>query len=115
MIPNRAQRFGELLKEEIVTIISRKVRDPRIGFITVNEVTVYPDFKSAVVYYTIIGSAEQKEQASLALKKTAGFIRKELMLLHLSIKHLPVLTFKYDTSVDYGEKIDNALKKLKHL
>ncbi len=113
MIPNRTKRLGELLKEEIVTIISKKVRDPRIGFITINEVVVNPDFKSAVVYYTMIGSDKQKEEAASALEKTSGFIRKELMLLHLNVKHLPMLAFTYDTSIDYGEKIDRVLKKLK--
>ncbi|MCL4558026.1 MAG: 30S ribosome-binding factor RbfA [Deltaproteobacteria bacterium] len=115
MIPNRPQRLGELLKEEIIAILSKRVRDPRIGFITINEVAVSPDLRSAVVYYTIIGSDKQKEQAALALEKTSGFIRRELMLLHLNVKHLPALTFRYDTSIDYGERIDNVLRKLKHL
>ncbi len=113
MIPNRPQRLGELLKEEIITILSKRMHDPRIGFITVNEVAVSPDLKSAIVYYTMFGSDRQKEQAALALEKSSGFIRKELMLLHLNVRHLPTLTFRYDTSLDYGERIDNVLRKLK--
>ncbi len=115
MIPNRTQRLGELLKKEITAIISRRVRDPRIGFITINEVEVKADLKSAVVYYTVIGNDEEKEKTAAALKKSAGFIRRELMLGHLSVKSMPSLVFKYDTSLDYGERIDTVLKKLKYL
>ncbi|MGB9735715.1 MAG: 30S ribosome-binding factor RbfA [bacterium] len=113
MIPNRTQRFGTLLKEEITAIILRKVRDPRIGFITINEVEVKPDFKTAIIYYTVIGSEEQKQQTSEALEGMSGFIRHELKMSHLNIKTLPHLFFKYDTSLDYGEKIDAMLKKIK--
>ncbi|MCL4468823.1 MAG: 30S ribosome-binding factor RbfA [Deltaproteobacteria bacterium] len=115
MIPNRTQRFGELLKEEITSIISRKVRDPRIGFITINEVEVKSDFKSAIVYYTVIGDDEQRKKTSDALGKMAGFIHRELKSSHLAIRTLPSLSFKYDTSLDYGEKIDATLKRINKL
>ncbi len=112
MIPNRPQRFGELLKEEIASIISRKVRDPRIGFITINEVDVKPDFKSAIVYYTVIGDQAQREKTSAALERMSGFVRHELKSSHLNIRTLPSLVFRYDTSLDYGEKIDATLKRI---
>ena len=112
MIPNRTQRFGELLKEEITSIIARKVRDPRIGFITINEVEVKSDFKTAIVYYTVIGDDEQRKKTADALGKMAGFIHRELKSSHLAIRTLPSLAFKYDTSLDYGEKIDATLKRI---
>ncbi len=115
MIPNRTRRFGELLKKEIITIISRKVRDPRIGFVTINEVAVKSDFKSAIVYYTVIGTEGQREKTASAFQKIAGFIRRELKFSHLNIKNLPSLVFEYDTSLDYGERIDTILKDLKRL
>lgn len=113
MIPNRTQRLGTLLKEEITTIISKKVRDPRIGFITINEVEVKSDLQTAIIYYTVIGGEEQRQQTSDALNGMTGFIRHELKLSRLNIKTLPHLFFKYDDSLDYGEKIDAVLKKIK--
>lgn len=113
MIPNRTRRLGGLLKKEITNILSRRVRDPRIGFVTINEVEVKPDFKSAVVYYTVIGDGKQREKTAEALGSSAGFIRRELMAGHLNIRSLPSLVFQYDTSLDYGERIDSVLKKLK--
>jgi ribosome-binding factor A len=113
MIPNRTQRLGALLKEEITLIISRKVRDPRIGFVTINEVEVKPDFKTATIYYTVMGDEKQREQTSIALNGMSNFIRRELKLSHLNIKTLPTLFFKYDTTLDYGEKIDAMIKMLR--
>ncbi|MCL4478826.1 MAG: 30S ribosome-binding factor RbfA [Deltaproteobacteria bacterium] len=114
MIPNRKQRFGEVLRKEIIRIITTRLRDPRIGFITINDVIVTGDFKAATVYYTVIGDEKVKKDTGKLLNGASGFIRKELLLCHLNVKTIPLISFKYDISLDYGEHIDNILKGIKH-
>jgi ribosome-binding factor A len=111
MLPyKRSQRVGDLLREEISDIIIYKLKDPRIGFVTVTGVDVTDDIKIAKVYVSILDD-EQKKITLEILNSAKNFIRANL-LKRLRIKSIPLLEFRLDTSIEYGDRIERLLKKI---
>lgn len=91
----RADRVGEAIKAEIANILSRKIKDPRVGFVTVTFVQLNDDLRTARVY--IAPSVEESgDEVIKNLSRTAGFIRKELGKA-LQLRYLPELIFKLDS------------------
>ena len=107
----RCRRVADSLKKEISSMLLFEVKDPRIAFVTIIDVAVSPDLRLAEIYFTVHGSAAEKEDTLVGLRSSSGFIRRELgQRLHL--KRIPVLDFRYDQSVDHGFHIDQILKKI---
>lgn len=77
----RANRVGEQMKKELGDIISRKLKDPRIGFLTVTDVRVSGDLQIAKVYISVLGDEKKREEALKGLAKAKGFIRSEIGVL----------------------------------
>ncbi|WP_018660128.1 30S ribosome-binding factor RbfA [Heyndrickxia acidiproducens] len=107
----RANRVGEQMKKELSDIIGRKLKDPRIGFVTVTDVEVTGDLQQAKVYITVLGDEEQRKNSLAALEKAKGFIRSEVGQ-RIRLRKTPELLFEMDESIDYGNRIDTLLKKL---
>ena len=108
----RSYRVGELIHKNISEIISRGLKDPRIGFVTITSVDVTSDLRYARVYYTVIGSEKEKTDSGIGIDKATPYIRRQLAS-KLTIRHTPELTFVYDESIEYGNRIDSILKELK--
>ncbi|MBB3109437.1 ribosome-binding factor A [Paenibacillus phyllosphaerae] len=107
----RVGRVGEQIKKEISTIIQTELKDPRIGFITVTGVDVTGDLSQARIFLSVLGSEEQKEETLKALARSTGFIRSELGK-RIRFRHTPELLFKFDSSIEYGSKIETLLGQL---
>lgn len=107
----RVGRVGEQIKKEISTIIQTELKDPRIGFITVTGVEVTGDLSQARVYLSVLGNDEQKEETLKALSRSTGFIRSELGK-RIRFRHTPELLFKFDSSIEYGSRIESLLGQL---
>jgi len=107
----RVGRVGEQIKKELSVIIQTELKDPRIGFITVTGVEVTNDLSQATVYLSVLGSDEQKEATLNALAKGTGFIRSELGK-RIRLRHTPVLQFKFDSSIEYGSRIESLLEQI---
>ena len=110
LLTKRQARVGDLLRQTIAELIQRKVKDPRVEGVTITGVDVSVDLRICRVFFCVF-DAEKKDQAQLGLESTAGFIRHELRK-ELRLKHVPEIFFDYDTSFDYGSKIDNILERL---
>jgi ribosome-binding factor A len=108
----RSNRVAEQMKKELTEILSRKVKDPRIGFLTVTDVEVTGDLQQATVYITVLGGEEEREDTLKALAKAKGFIRSELGT-RIRLRKTPELMFEFDESVAYGNKIDTLLRELR--
>lgn len=108
----RANRVGEQMKKELSEIISRKLKDPRIGFVTVTDVEVTGDLQQATVYISVLGNDAEKEQTLLGLSKSKGFIRSEIGQ-RIRLRKTPELSFEIDSSVAYGNRIDSLLRDIK--
>ena len=112
MLPyKRSQRVGDLLRQEIADIIMRKVKDPRIGFVTVTGVDLTDDLKMAKVYISCLRE-EEKEATLEILNAAKSFIRSEVGK-RVRMKVLPSVEFRFDESLGYGDRIDKLLREIK--
>ncbi len=108
----RSNRVGEQMKKELGEIITRKIKDPRIGFVTVTDVQVTGDLQQAKVFISVLGDDEQKENTLKGLAKAKGFIRSEIGQ-RIRLRKTPEIIFEFDESIDYGNRIDSLLYQLK--
>jgi ribosome-binding factor A len=112
MLPyKRSQRVSDLLREEIADIIIFRLKDPRIGFLTVTGVDVTDDLKIAVVYVSIL-KEEEKQSTIDILNAAKSFIRAELSK-RLKMKFIPTVDFRLDASIEYGNRIEQLLGEIK--
>ncbi len=108
----RAKQVGEQMKKELSDIISRKIKDPRVGFVTVTDVEVSGDLQQARVFISVLGDEKQKEDTLIGLTKATGFIRSEIGK-RIRLRKVPEITFEYDESIDYGNRIESLLHQIK--
>ena len=108
----RLQRVNQLIREEISHLIQRELKDPRLGFVTVTEVNVAKDLRTAKVYVSVLGSETQWQSSLQALESARGFIRSWL-LPRLRLRSVPHLTFHPDRSMAHAAHIQTVLEGLK--
>ncbi len=92
-------------------MISRNVKDPRVGFVTITGVDLSPDLRHARIFVSTMGTEKQKAESLQALNHAAGWIRHELGQ-RIRMKFLPEVVFREDTSQEYGERIDRLLGEI---
>ena len=107
----RPQRLALQIQHEISLMISRDMKDRRIGFVTVTGVQLSPDLKHARVFVSLMGSEAEKEESLNTLNRATGWIRHELGQ-RIRTKFLPEIVFLTDTSQDYGERIDKLIDQI---
>jgi len=113
MASQRIERVQKLLRSEISSILLRKLKDPRVGMVTITEVDASPDLKTAQVFFSVLKEDESEAEALAGLKSAAGFIRSELMrVLHL--RPMPVLEFDLDASLARGARTLDLLDQVRH-
>lgn len=105
----RADRVGDLMAQEIADILMRKIKDPRIGFVTVTGVEVSDDLRNAKVFVSVYG--EGRADSLKGLASAAPFIRSELSR-RMRMRHVPELLFRFDESVARGAHIMELLHSL---
>ena len=111
---SRTSRLNGEYQKEISEIIRlQKDRMPGLkGMVSITEVDVAPDLKTAIVYVSIYGTGETDSKQSLAaLQESAGFIRHQLSQV-MRMRTVPALTFRLDGSMVYGAKMDELFKKI---
>ncbi|WP_075617564.1 30S ribosome-binding factor RbfA [Paenisporosarcina indica] len=108
---NRSNRVAEQMKKELGEIIRRRLKDPRIGFVTVTDVEVTGDLQQATVYITVLGNDKNRVETLKGLAKAKGFIRTEIGQ-RIRLRRTPELNFEFDESSVYGNKIDNLLRQI---
>ena len=107
----RAERVGEQMKQEVMDIVNNKVKDPRIGFLTITDVQLTNDLSIATIYLTVLGSDKQIEDTFKGLEKAKGFIKSEIGS-RMRLRIVPEIKFEYDESIDYGNKIERMIQDL---
>jgi ribosome-binding factor A len=107
----RLDRVNQLLKEEISTLLHRELKDPRLGFVSVTEVEVSKDLRTAKVFVSVLGD-ERQWQASLgALVRARGFVHRWLRQ-HLDLRVIPEVEFRADRSLEHAARIQALLRDL---
>lgn len=107
----RMQRVSDLLRQEISEIMRRRMKDPRLGFLTVTSVEVSPDLRYAKVYVSSPGTESELTDRVKILSGAAGFIRGELFK-RITLKFIPELSFRADRSIEHAIRISKVLKEL---
>jgi len=107
----RPTRVGEQMKKELSDIIGRKIKDPRIGFVTVTDVQVTGDLQQAKVFISVLGDEEQRQNTLKGLAKAKGFIRTEIGR-RIRLRKTPEILFEFDESIDYGNRIETLLQDI---
>jgi len=112
MSSHKQERTAQAIKEAVAAIISREVKDPRLGFVSVTKVDLAKDLSQAKVYISVYGNEEAKKNSFLALNSAKGFIKGELAS-RVKLRIIPELYFLEDPSIEYGARIMEILEGLK--
>lgn len=109
----RTDRLNDQMREEIANILMTKVKDPRIGFVTITAVDVSPDLRFAKVLVTILETKDPTGKKTLeGLQKASSFIRGELGR-RLHIRYSPQLSFRLDQKLEEVERILKLLDEIR--
>jgi ribosome-binding factor A len=112
-VHSRPERVGQEIQAAVASIVSRGLlRDPRIGFITITGVKVSPDLRVAKVFYSMMGTDEQRAETERGLEAAKGFIRREVSA-RVKLRVSPEIYFAFDESIQEGDKIDRLLREVK--
>ncbi|MCL5072809.1 MAG: 30S ribosome-binding factor RbfA [Actinobacteria bacterium] len=109
---NRARKLEIDLQREISFIINSKLKDPRIGFVTVTDVKLSPDYHYLDIFVSIMGEERVKNDSMMGLNRCKGFIKKNLKE-RFRLRTIPDIKFIYDKSIEHGFKITSILENLK--
>src|SRR5207237_7133684 len=112
MTSYRTDQVGEQVREEIMSIILRDLKDPRIGFVSITAVRMSPDLRQARVRVSVLGDAEEKKASIKGLISAKGLIRHELGRRLRNLKFSPELRFELDPSIEYSVHISELLKEV---
>lgn len=107
----RLERVAELLKREVSELIRKELNVEEVGLLSVNEVKLSPDLKSATVYIGFVGSRNQKNKAPGILKERSKQIQFQLGSA-LRLKWTPVLHFFLDDSIEKANRVLSILEDL---
>lgn len=103
----KLDRLGHIFTEAISKIISEEVKDEDINFVTITAVDISSDLSYAKVYFTNLIDSD-REKVTKALNRASNFIRGKLFDT-VEIRKMPELTFIYDESIEYGNKIEKII------
>lgn len=105
----RARKIADRVKQIVASTLEQKVKDPRLGFITVTDCRVTPDLEHATLFYTVFGDDDSRSATAAALASAKGIIRKEVGR-QLQIRLTPTLEFIPDALPETAAVIDDALQ-----
>ena len=111
--PRRNDRVAEAIREEVATFLAEDVKDPRIvGLVTVTGADVTPDLRSAKVYVSVLGSAEDRATTMEGLESVATHLRSRVGR-SLRLRLAPEITFRIDETVAHAARIESLLSRVK--
>jgi ribosome-binding factor A len=108
----RCEKVAEAIRQEVSIILHDKLKDPRLGFVTITRVEVAADLRSAKIFFSVLGARDDYEKTKKALDSALGFIRK-LVSERINLKFAPEILFKEDHSSEYSVRIQQVLDEIK--
>jgi ribosome-binding factor A len=109
---SRQDKVAEAIRQEASVIIHDKLKDPRIGFVTITNVQMAPDLRFAKIFFSVLGNDEAYKKTQEALDSSLGFVRK-LIAQRLNLRFAPEIAFYEDRSTEYSVRIEEVLNELK--
>jgi ribosome-binding factor A len=111
---SRQDKVAEAIRQEASVIIHDKLKDPRLGFVTISRAEVTPDLRYAKIFFSVLGSEDARKKSEEALNSALGFIRK-LVAERLNLKFAPEIAFYEDRSSEYSVRIEEVLNEIKEI
>ena len=111
-MPYRIQRAQALIMQELSLVVQHELKDPRVKNVTITGVKLSADLRNAVVYYSVLGNEEDKNNAQEGLTHAAGFMRTQIAH-KIDMKFTPQFRFVYDDSASKAAHITELLEQAK--
>jgi ribosome-binding factor A len=108
MASPRVVKLADQIKVIVAEMLERRIKDPRLGFVTVTDVRLTGDSRDATVFYTVLGSEEEQANTAAALRSATGLIRAQVGK-QLGLKFTPTLTFVSDAVPENARQIEDLL------
>jgi ribosome-binding factor A len=108
----RTRRLAERISKIVAEMLERRIKDPRLGFVTVTETRLTNDLREAKVFYTVYGSPEERDETAAALQSATGVIRSEVGRL-TGLRHTPSIEFMADELPDTAQHIEDLVAAAK--
>jgi ribosome-binding factor A len=112
MAGHRTDQVGAQVREEIMEIIRRDLKDPRIGFVSITHVRMSADLRSARVWVSVLGDDDDRRRTLEGLRSATGLIRQKLGRRLENLRFSPELRFELDTSIEYAVHISKRLREI---
>ena len=110
----RVRKIADRIQVIVAEMLDRRIKDPRLGFVTVTDVRVTGDTQQATVFYTVLGDDADLDSTAAALESAKGLIRSEVGK-QLGMRHVPTLTFIADALPENARHLDEVLARAKAL
>jgi len=110
-MPPRTTRLAEQIRTELADILSREVRDPGLGLLTITRVRVSEDLQQARVFYTTLGGREERTRTARALDRALPFVRRSLAQ-RVRLRRVPELAFTFDESIAHQARVEELLQDI---
>ena len=107
----RTDRLDSQIQAELMALLQREMKDPRLGFATITRVETARDLGSARVWVSIYGSEEERERSMKALTDATPWLRRKLGE-RLQIRHVPQLVMRRDDSIEAGDRVLKILREI---
>jgi ribosome-binding factor A len=107
----RARKLADRIKVVVAETLEMRVKDPRLGFVTITDARVTNDLQQATVFYTVFGDENQKADTAAALESARGVLRSEVGR-QTGVRHTPTLTFIADGVPENAAHIEDLLAKV---
>jgi ribosome-binding factor A len=106
----RVRKIADRIRVIVAEMLERRIKDPRLGFVTITDVRVTGDTQHATVFYTVFGSDAERAASTAALDSAKGLLRSEVGK-QLGMRHTPTLTFVLDGLPETAARIEEVLAK----
>ena len=106
----RVRKSADRIHVIVAEMLERRIKDPRLGFVTITDVRVTGDSQQASIFYTVLGGDEERESTGAALESAKGVIRSEVAK-QLGMRIVPTLTFIPDALPENARALDDVLAR----
>ncbi|MEV1239642.1 30S ribosome-binding factor RbfA [Nonomuraea sp. NPDC050022] len=108
----RARKLADRIQQIVAEMLERRIKDPRLGFVTVTDTRITADLREATVFYTVFGSDAERADTAAALDSARGIIRSEVGR-QTGVRFTPTLEFKHDPLPDSARQLDDLINAAK--
>ncbi|WP_370248709.1 30S ribosome-binding factor RbfA [Nocardioides sp.] len=110
MASPRVRKIADRIQVIVAEMLERRIKDPRLGFVTLTDVRLTGDSQQATIFYTVLGADADLASTAAALESAKGLLRSEVGK-QLGMRHVPSLTFVPDALPETAKVIDDALER----